>query len=69
MADGCSRTNSDVDLQTVRAHVGAERRRCDDLPQVQVEALERAEATTEVEAGPPSAQTPDGPSPRHRLRR
>jgi hypothetical protein len=54
-------TNSNLDVQTVRAYLGATTGRTNDLPEVQVEALERAEASQEVEAGPPSVGALDSP--------
>ncbi len=52
-------SDSDFDVQAVRAWVGATASGGHHLPQVQVEALERAEVA--LEAGPPRADNTQRP--------
>jgi hypothetical protein len=47
-ADGGDGSNSDLDVQAMRTFMGTAAGRADHLSKVQIEALERAEATTEI---------------------
>lgn len=58
---GSQDTDHDPQVRTLRTSMDSAERRCADLPEVQVRALGRAEATQIT--GPPGAQTPDDPSP------
>jgi hypothetical protein len=51
----------DSDVQAVLSHVGAEAGGRHHLPEVQVKALERAEAAFKIATGPPSVGALDSP--------